>query len=47
MGLAVIGNLISDKFSLTALCIGFICTLIFLIFGYLLDKEEVEQNDEH
>ena len=47
MGLAVVGNFISDKFSLKALWIGLVCTLIFLIFGHLLDRLEVNKNDEH
>ena len=45
MGLAVIGNFISDKLSLEALWIGLVCTLVFLIFGHLLDRLEVKKDD--
>ncbi len=46
MGLAVIGNFLSNNLSMTALGIGLSCTLIFLIFGHLLDRLEVNKNDQ-
>ena len=41
MGVAVIGNMFSGKFSLNAFWFGIIGAFVFLIFGYLLDKMEI------
>ena len=41
MGVAVVGNMLSDKFSLLAWFIGVVTAFVFLIFGYLMDKKEV------
>ena len=41
MGLMVIGNLISDKFSKHSLWIGLVVACIFLIMGVLIDRMEV------
>ena len=46
MGVAVVGNFISNKFSLKTLWIGLVVALIFLTFGHLLDRE-VNNNDGH
>lgn len=45
LGLAVVGNLISDKLSLKALWIGIIIAVGFLFLGYLPDKKEVDNGD--
>ncbi len=47
LGLAVVGNLISDKVSLKALWIGIITAVGFLFIGYFLDKKEVDRGDRH
>lgn len=47
MGIAVIGNLISEQFSSKALWIGLGVAVIFLMFGYILDRLEVLNNDQH
>lgn len=47
MGVAVIGNLISDQFSSKALWIGLGVAVIFLIFGNILDRLEASNNDQH
>ena len=41
MGLMVIGNLISDKFSKHSFWIGIVVACIFLIMGLLIDRMEV------
>lgn len=46
IGLMVIGNLISDNFSMRAFVIGLAVGMILLIFGHLLDRLEVPQNDK-
>ncbi len=46
-GLAVIGNLVSDKFYLKALFIGLITGVGFFFTGYMLDKKEVNKNDSN
>ena len=45
LGLTVIGNLISDNFSLKAFGIGLITAGGFLFIGYMLDKKEVDKDD--
>jgi len=45
LGIAVIGNLVSDTFYLKAILIGVITGAVFLFFGYMLDKKEVSEND--
>ena len=45
MGFTVVGNFVSNKFSLKTLLIGLVAALIFLIFGHLLDRLEVDKND--
>jgi len=45
MGLAVIGNLISDKFSKHTLWIGLIGVMLFLIAGFIIDIMEVNNYD--
>ncbi|HZX47707.1 MAG TPA: hypothetical protein VFF47_00640 [Nitrospirota bacterium] len=45
IGLTVIGNLISDKFSLLALCIGLISAIGLLFSGYKLDQKEVKKDE--
>jgi hypothetical protein len=45
IGIAVIGNLVSDKFHLKAILIGVITGVAFLFTGYMLDKKEVSEND--
>lgn len=45
MGLAVVGNTLSDKFSWKALIIGLVSTLMFLFAGHLLDRKEVNKGD--
>ena len=47
MGIAVVGNLVSDKSSLHALWIGFSAGIVFLIIGYFIDKMEIDKNDKH
>ncbi len=44
MGLAVVGNLVSDKFSNKTFWIGLIATCLFLIVGIIIDITE-ENND--
>ena len=47
MGFAVVGNVISDKFSWKALAIGFITAIVLLIIGFVIDLMEVNNNDRH
>ena len=47
MGLGVIGNLISDKFSKHTLLIGLIGVVFFLIAGFVIDRMEVNNNVKH
>lgn len=47
MGLMVIGNLISDKFSKHTFGIGMIATCGFLIMGLLIDRMEVNKDVKH
>lgn len=47
MGLAVVGNLVSDKFSTYTFWIGLIGVCIFLITGFFIDKMEVNNNVKH
>jgi len=47
MGLGVIGNLISDKFSKHTLWIGLIGVVFFLISGFVIDRMEVKNNVKH
>ena len=47
LGLMVIGNLISDKFSKHTFLIGLIATCGFLIMGYFIDRKEVNNNVKH
>ena len=44
MGVAVVGNLLSDKFSRNTFWIGVIATFAFLIMGFLIDLTEVSKN---
>lgn len=46
MGLAVIGNLVSDKFSIYTFLLGLIAVLSFLIIGLFIDRKEVNNNVE-
>jgi len=45
LGIAVIGNIVSDKFYLKAILIGLITGIAFLFIGYMLDKKEVSKDD--
>ena len=45
LGIAVIGNLVSDTFYLKAILIGVITGVAFLFIGYMLDKKEVSEHD--
>lgn len=45
LGIAVIGNIVSDKFYLKAILIGLLTGIVFLFIGYMLDKKEVSKND--
>ena len=45
LGIAVIGNIVSDKFYLNAILIGLITGIAFLFIGYMLDKKEVSKDD--
>jgi len=47
MGIAVVGNFISDKFSWGALWIGLITAIVLLIIGFVIDLMEVSNNDKH
>ncbi len=47
MGFAVVGNVISDKFSWKALTIGLITAIVLLIMGFVIDRMEVSNNDKH
>ena len=47
MGIAVVGNFISDKFSWRALGIGLITAIVLLIIGFVIDRMEVSKNDKH
>jgi len=47
MGIAVVGNLVSDKSSLHALWIGFSAGIVFLMIGHFIDKMEVTKDDKH
>jgi hypothetical protein len=44
MGLPVIGNIVSDEFSLNALWIGLAAAAGFIIIGLLLDKKGVDKD---
>ena len=46
LGIAVIGNIVSDKFNLMSISIGLISGVAFLFTGYVLDKKEVSKNDD-
>ena len=46
IGLMVIGNLLSDRFSIYTFWIGIGVALIFLVFGHLLDRLEECQDDK-
>ncbi len=45
LGIAVIGNIVSDKFNLMSISIGLISGVSFLFIGYMLDKKEVSKDD--
>ena len=45
LGIAVIGNIVSDKFNLMSISIGLISGVAFLFIGYMLDKKEVSKDD--
>ncbi len=45
MGLAVVGNILSDKPSWKALIIGLASAFILIFVGYLLDQKEVDTGD--
>ncbi|HZX47712.1 MAG: hypothetical protein A2Z47_00520 [Thermodesulfovibrio sp. RBG_19FT_COMBO_42_12] len=47
IGFAVVGNIISDKFSWRALGIGLITAIVLLIIGFVIDRMEVSTNDKH
>lgn len=47
MGLAVIGNLLSEKFSRHTFWIGLIAVFAFLIMGFYFDRKEVNNNVKH
>ncbi len=47
VGLPVLGNVLSDKFSIKTLWIGVIIALVFLVIGLLLDRWEVNNNVRH
>jgi len=47
IGFAVVGNIISDKFSWRALGIGLITSIVLLIIGFVIDRMEVSNNDKH
>jgi len=47
MGFAVVGNVISDKFSWKALGIGLSTATVLLIIGFVIDRMEVSNNDKH
>lgn len=47
MGLAVIGNLVSDKFSTHTFWIGLISACAFLVIGFLIDRTEVNDDVKH
>ena len=46
MGLGVIGNLISDKFSKHSFWIGLTGVVFFLIAGFVIDIMEVNNDDK-
>ena len=45
LGIAVIGNIVSDKFYLKAILIGLLTGIVFLFIGYMLDKKELSKDD--
>jgi len=45
IGLPVVGNMLSDKFSWKVLATGLVAAFGFFIIGYLLDKKEVNKDD--
>lgn len=47
IGLPVLGNVLSDKFSFKTLWIGVVIALILLVVGFLLDRLEVNENVRH
>ena len=47
IGLPVLGNVLSDKFSVKALWIGVMSASVFLVVGLLLDRWEVDKNVRH
>lgn len=47
MGVAVVGNFISDKFSKNTFWIGLVGVCIFLITGFFIDRMEVNNNVKH
>ncbi|MBI5194538.1 MAG: hypothetical protein HZA08_14025 [Nitrospirae bacterium] len=46
MGVAVVGNLVSDQYSFKALWIGLITAMILMISGFIIDRMEVSKNDK-
>ena len=47
MGVAVIGNVISDKFSNHNFWIGLITACVLLIIGFFIDRMEVNNDVKH
>ena len=47
IGLPVLGNVLSDKFSIKTLWIGVVIAMVLLVVGFLLDRWEVNKNDGH
>ncbi len=45
MGLAVMGNILSDNPSVKGVVIGLATALMFIFVGYLLDQKEVSVSD--
>jgi len=45
IGLPVVGNMLSGKFSWKVLATGLVAAFGFFIIGYLLDKKEVNKDD--
>ncbi|MDD5435152.1 MAG: hypothetical protein PH343_06960 [Nitrospira sp.] len=47
IGVAVVGNLLSDQYSFKAFWIGLITAMITMIIGFIIDRMEVSKNDKY
>lgn len=47
ISLPVVGNILSEKFSIKVIAAGVLIAIIFLIVGFFLDNMEVNKNVRH